>query len=145
MFKNNLSYTILKSIINQLLDYNFNPSELLNFVFNTIDNYIDKKETKKVLYATNQYGFLLSDDFYDFVKVYYPHININYLSSVIRERYDIVEHFARFYDISIEEALHILSYESCCIKVCEIPKHRAFKIISRNNSEYILVLKEFSY
>lgn len=145
MFKSNLSYTILKSIIIQLIEYNFSPSEINNFVFTTINDYIDKKDTTKVLYSTNRSGFLLSDEFYDFIKIYYPHLNTSNLSTIIRERYDIVEHFAKYHDISIFDALDLISYETSCIRICEVPKHRAFKIISRNDLEYIQVLKEFSY
>ena len=140
-----LSYHILKSIIIYLLDTNFSPSEIYSFVFNTIDNYIGKSQTKKVLYCANNFGFFLSDEFYEFIKDKYPDLYLNNLSLIIRERYDIVECFAHDKNMSIDNALQRIGYELSNIKVYEVPLHRSFRIIKYNDIEYVEILNDFSY
>lgn len=143
-YENSLVYTILKSIIIKILDLNYSPNKLYNFVFNVINDHINKNETKKILYASNSYGFLLSDCFYHFIDIYYPQLKNHSVSNIIRDRYDIIETFASINNLSISDALNIISYEYASIQVCEIPKHRSFTIINHNNLEYIK-LQGFSY
>lgn len=128
----------LRDILKKCLDNGYNPKELLSDVFNIIDNTIDSGKVKYVLYCGSYGGFGYSNEFKEYMK---DHIDDRDTDK--REIYNYIEEFAKFLNISIDEALKRASGDYCKLYVKKVPKHREYIIHEYDGAERVEILKDF--
>jgi hypothetical protein len=128
---------LLKDILKKCLNNGYNPKELLSDVFNIIDKELDSNEVKYILYCGSYGGFDYSKEFKEYIKNYHSNTYFE------REMYSYIEEFAKFLNISIDEALKRASGDYCKLKVKTIPKHREYIIHEYDGAESIEILKDF--
>jgi hypothetical protein len=137
----NVNSELEQWIVNSI-DKGISPNKLLQDIFSIIDKKLkldNSNEYKQVLYCDMYGGFYYKQEFKDFVRL---HFNVR-LNSNHREVYDYIEAYAQFLNISIEEVLEKLSTPYFKLYLYHVPKHRAYRIISHNASEYVEILREF--
>jgi hypothetical protein len=132
--------------IKQCIHMGYSPKLLLQKVFDTIDKELDFGEKKMVLYCGSYGGYGYSQKFQDYMKEYHnDELQIHKLSDNEREVFHYIEQFAKFLNISIEEALKKASGDYCKLYVKIVPKHRDYKIHEYDGSEYVEILNDFTY
>lgn len=145
---NNLSIDLIEKHIRQFINMRYSPKLLLQKVFDTIDKELDVGEKKMVLYCGSYGGYGYSKEFTEYMKTH-KKLTEDDLDSLFLERereiYYYIEQFAKFLNVSIEEALQKASGDYCKLYVEILPKHREYKIHEYDGCERIEILKDFSY